>query len=67
MFNRLLPERIDNTYRGHVPGLWLFGLVVAAAPPRPVVNLTLAALLIAGLGLAAWPQRGDRAEGAAPV
>lgn len=30
MFNRLLPERIDNTYRGHVLGLWLFGLVVAA-------------------------------------
>lgn len=158
MFNRLLPERIDNTYRGHVLGLWLFGLVVAArilqalvvtfnaysvaqsadgipldtfapdaaqtvaalfalsglyrlviavlcvvvlvryrgaivlmyallvleslaklvllrfmplattgAPPGPVVNLTLAALLIAGLVLAIWPQRGARAEGAAPV
>jgi hypothetical protein len=158
MFNRLLPERIDNTYRGHVLGLWLFGLVVAArilqglvvtfdahsvaksadgipldtfapgaaqtvaalfalsglsrlvlavlcavvlaryrgavglmyallvleslskltllrfmpfattgAPPGPVVNLTLTALLIAGLVLAMWPQRGSRARGDQPA
>jgi hypothetical protein len=158
MFNPLLPERIDNTYRGHVLGLWLFGLVVAArilqglvvtfnaysvaksadgipldtfspgaaqtvaalfalsglyrlvlavlcvvvlvryrgalvlvyallvleslaklvllrfmpfatvgAPPGPVVNLTLTALLIAGLVLAMWPQRGARAQGDPPA
>ena len=29
MSNRLLPERIDNTYRGHTLALWLFGAVVA--------------------------------------
>ena len=28
MFNRLLPQRIDNTYRGHKVALWLFALVV---------------------------------------
>jgi hypothetical protein len=26
---RLLPERLDNMYRGHKLALWLFGLVVA--------------------------------------
>lgn len=157
MFNRLLPERIDNTYRGHVIGLWLFGLIVTArilqglvvtfnaysiaksadgipldtfapdaaqtvaslfalsgvyrlviavlcvvvlvryraavvllyallvleslakllllrvmpfpmtgAPPGPMVNLTLAGLLIVGLVLALWPERGARAEGHPP-
>ncbi len=28
MFDRLLPQRIDNTYRGYKAALWLFGLVV---------------------------------------
>ena len=28
IFNQLLPERCDNTYRGHKPALWLFGLIV---------------------------------------
>ena|SRR5882724_4799519 len=28
MFDKLLPQRIDNTYRGHKVALWLFGLVV---------------------------------------
>lgn len=28
MFGQLLPERIDNGYRGHKLALWLFGLVV---------------------------------------
>ncbi len=28
MFRQLLPQRIDNTYRGHRLGLWLFALVV---------------------------------------
>src|SRR4051812_1079235 len=28
MFDRLLPQRIDNTYRGYKVALWLFGLVV---------------------------------------
>ena len=26
--NRLLPQPIDNAYRGHPVGLWIFGLVV---------------------------------------
>ena len=29
MFNQLLPQRIDNTYRGHKLALWLFAVVVA--------------------------------------
>ncbi len=28
MFNPLLPQRVDNTYRGYKLGLWLFGLLV---------------------------------------
>ena len=28
MLNRLLPQRIDNTYHGHRLALWLFGVVV---------------------------------------
>lgn len=30
MFERLLPQRIDNAYRGHPLALWLFGLLVLA-------------------------------------
>jgi hypothetical protein len=29
MFDKLLPPRIDNTYRGYKVALWLFGLIVA--------------------------------------
>jgi hypothetical protein len=28
MFDRLLPQRADKTYRGHKLALWLFGIVV---------------------------------------
>lgn len=28
MFDQLLPQRIDNTYRGYKLGLWLFALLV---------------------------------------
>lgn len=28
MFNHVLPQQIDNTYRGHKLAVWLFGLVV---------------------------------------
>jgi hypothetical protein len=28
VFDRLLPVRLDNAYRGHKAGLWLFGLIV---------------------------------------
>ncbi len=27
MFNQLLPQRVDNTYRGYKLTLWLFGVV----------------------------------------
>src|SRR5271157_5776109 len=29
MINKLLPQRIDNTYRGHKLALWLFALSVS--------------------------------------
>jgi len=29
VFNRLFPRRLDSTYRGNKPALWLFGLVVS--------------------------------------
>lgn len=29
MFNQLLPQRLDNTYRGHKLALWLFALAVS--------------------------------------
>ena len=28
MFDQVLPQRIDNTYRGHKLALWLFGLLL---------------------------------------
>ena len=28
MFDQLLPQRIDHTYRGYKPALWLFGLLL---------------------------------------
>jgi hypothetical protein len=39
MFDKLLPQRIDNTYRGYKVALWLFGLVVG-------VRLTQSVLVI---------------------
>ncbi|MGE5277062.1 MAG: hypothetical protein ACM3SU_08715 [Acidobacteriota bacterium] len=30
MFDRLLPRRIDNTFPGRTPALWLFGLLLLA-------------------------------------
>ena len=29
MFNKLLPQRVDNTYRGRKLALWVFAVVVA--------------------------------------
>ncbi len=28
MLNQLLPKRIDNTYRGYTPALWIFSLLM---------------------------------------
>jgi hypothetical protein len=37
MFDKLLPQRIDNTYRGYKVALWLFGLVVGVMIVQGVV------------------------------
>ena len=37
MFDRLLPQRIDNTYRGYRVALWLFGLVVGMMTAQSVL------------------------------
>jgi hypothetical protein len=29
MFDKLFPERLDNSYKGYKAGLWMFGMVVA--------------------------------------
>jgi hypothetical protein len=37
MLERLLPRTIDNTYRGHLAALWLFGLVLAVKITQSVL------------------------------
>ncbi len=37
MFNKLLPQRIDNTYRGHKLALWFFALVVLVKTLQGIV------------------------------
>jgi hypothetical protein len=37
MFDKLLPQRIDNTYRGYKVALWLFGLVVGVRITQSVL------------------------------
>ena len=37
MFDKLLPQRIDNTYRGYRVALWLFGLVVGMMTAQSVL------------------------------
>ena len=37
MLDKLLPQRIDNTYRGHKLALWLFALVVALRMTQSLV------------------------------
>jgi hypothetical protein len=37
MFDKLLPQPIDNTYRGYKIALWLFGLVVGMKITQSVV------------------------------
>jgi hypothetical protein len=37
MFDRLLPQHIDNTYRGYKLALWLFGLVVGVRITQSVL------------------------------
>jgi hypothetical protein len=39
MFDKLLPQRIDNTYRGYKVALWLFGLVVALRITQSVLAI----------------------------
>ena len=37
MLENLLPQRIDNNYRGRKPALWIFGLVVAVRALQSVM------------------------------
>ena len=37
MFNKLLPQPIDNTYRGYKVALWLFGFVVGVKITQSVL------------------------------
>ena len=37
MVDKLLPQRIDNTYRGYRVALWLFGLVVGMMTAQSVL------------------------------
>jgi len=37
MLDKLLPQRIDNTYRGYRVALWLFGLVVGMMTAQSVL------------------------------
>lgn len=39
MLNQLLPQRLDNSYRGQKLALWLFGLVVAVRITQSLVIL----------------------------
>ena len=41
MFSDLLPQRIDNTYRGHKLALWLFGLLVLVKTAMSVNSIFL--------------------------
>ncbi len=39
MSNHLLPQRVDNTYRGNKLALWLFGLVVFVKTAQSLVSI----------------------------
>jgi hypothetical protein len=41
MLNQLLPQRVDNTYRGHKLALWLFGLLVLMKTAMSVNSIFL--------------------------
>ena len=40
MFDKLFPQRIDNTYQGHRAAVWLFGLVVALKITKSVAVIS---------------------------
>lgn len=39
MFNQLLPQRIDNTYRGYKLALWFFALVVFVKAVQSLLSI----------------------------
>jgi hypothetical protein len=41
MFNQFLPARVDNTYLGQKPALWLFGLIVLMKTAMSVNSIFL--------------------------
>ena len=58
MLDQLLPQRIDNTYRGHKLALWLFALVVfmrVAMSLNSILNSHSVAISADGIPLDAFP------------
>ena len=46
MFEHLLPQPIDNDYRGHTAGLWLFGLVITVKTLQSLLVLVAGAWVV---------------------
>lgn len=64
MFNQLFPRRVDNTYRGYKPALWLFALVVSvkiAQSLGAIFNGYTTALVADGIPLDTFPPDAGRA------
>jgi hypothetical protein len=49
MINQLLPQCIDNTYRGHKLALWLFALVVFVKALQSLLAISSNAIKQAGM------------------
>lgn len=64
MLTKLLPQHIDNTYRGHRLALWLFGLVVlmkGAIGLGTIFNGRNAAISADGIPLDTFSRAGEQA------
>jgi len=64
MFDRLLPQRVDNTYRGHKVALWLFALLLlmkGAISVNSILNGDLVARSADGIPLGSFTPAGARA------
>ena len=64
MFNQFFPQRLDNTYRGCKPALWLFTLVVSvkiAQSLGAIFNGYTTAIVADGIPLDTFPPEAGRA------
>ncbi len=64
MFNLFFPQRLDNTYRGDKPALWLFALVVSvkiAQSLGAIFNGYTTAIVADGIPLDTFPPEAGRA------